>query len=71
MIHHARHALQTLESQQHQQQLQADLFNVPSAPCEEAMLPSDLERALEAIDPDTLSPREALDALYTLKALTR
>ena len=71
VIHHARHALQTLESQQHQQQLQADLFNVPSAPCEEAMQSSDLERALEAIDPDTLSPREALDALYTLKALTR
>ena len=31
--------------------------------------PSSIERALEAIDPDALSPREALEALYRLKAL--
>ena len=31
--------------------------------------PSALERALDAIAPDALSPREALDALYQLKAL--
>ena len=29
----------------------------------------DLRRALEAIDPDRLTPREALDALYRLKAV--
>jgi DNA mismatch repair protein MutS len=29
--------------------------------------PSPAEAALAAIDPDTLSPREALDALYALK----
>jgi DNA mismatch repair protein MutS len=28
-----------------------------------------VERALEAIDPDALTPREALEALYRLKAL--
>ena len=27
--------------------------------------------ALDAIDPDALSPREALDALYRLKSLKR
>ena len=33
-------------------------------------LPSAAEEALRAIDPDALSPREALDALYRLKKLT-
>ncbi|WP_299173905.1 DNA mismatch repair protein MutS [uncultured Brevundimonas sp.] len=31
--------------------------------------PSPVEAALEAVDPDALSPREALEALYRLKAL--
>jgi DNA mismatch repair protein MutS len=31
--------------------------------------PSAMERALETIDPDALTPREALEALYRLKAL--
>ena len=31
--------------------------------------PSAVERALEEIDPDALTPREALDALYRLKSL--
>ncbi len=31
--------------------------------------PSAVERALEAIDPDALTPREALEALYRLKSL--
>ncbi|MEO5560186.1 MAG: DNA mismatch repair protein MutS [Dokdonella sp.] len=33
-------------------------------------LPSPVEEAMRAIDPDALSPREALDALYRLKKLT-
>ena len=33
--------------------------------------PSALETALKEIDPETLSPREALDALYALKALAK
>ncbi|MDE3073373.1 MAG: DNA mismatch repair protein MutS [Pseudomonadota bacterium] len=32
--------------------------------------PSAVEHALEAIDPDALTPREALDALYRLKSMT-
>jgi len=31
--------------------------------------PSAVQRALEAIDPDAMSPREAMDALYRLKSL--
>ena len=32
--------------------------------------PSPLQAALKQLDPDALTPREALDALYTLKKLT-
>jgi DNA mismatch repair protein MutS len=32
--------------------------------------PSAAERALEELDPDALSPREALEALYRLKSLS-
>jgi DNA mismatch repair protein MutS len=35
-----------------------------------AAQPSVVERALEGIDPDAMSPREALEALYRLKSLT-
>jgi DNA mismatch repair protein MutS len=44
-----------------------DLFTAPAAaPAPE---PSELERALAALDPDQLSPREALQAVYALQAL--
>ena len=33
--------------------------------------PSPADEALAAIDPDDLSPREALEALYRLKGLSR
>jgi DNA mismatch repair protein MutS len=38
----------------------------PAAPAAE---PSAVERELASIDPDALTPREALDALYRLRAL--
>ena len=41
-----------------------------AAPVVEAE-PSRVEERLEAIDPDALSPREALDALYALRALLK
>ncbi|MNU09979.1 hypothetical protein D3C72_2568610 [compost metagenome] len=31
---------------------------------------SQLEKAMQDVDPDALSPREALEALYRLKGLT-
>ena len=34
-------------------------------------LPSPVEEALRGVDPDALSPREALDVLYRLKKITR
>ncbi|MGV8804462.1 MAG: DNA mismatch repair protein MutS [Polaromonas sp.] len=67
VVHHARHALHALESQQNESQAQVDLFAAPpdAAPAQA----SALESALNAIDPDVLSPREALEALYRLKKL--
>ena len=66
-LNHARHALAALEAQQHQVNAQVDLFAMPPplAPAEK----SALDTALVNIDPDALTPREALDALYRLKKL--
>jgi DNA mismatch repair protein MutS len=49
------------------------LFRVASRPAQPARPtgPSEVERALEDINPDDLSPREALDSLYRLKGLLR
>jgi DNA mismatch repair protein MutS len=47
------------------------LFAVPSRAAAEAALPSEAERlitAVKALHPDEMTPREALDALYALKA---
>ena len=67
VVNHARHALNALEQQQTDARAQVDLFAPPpDLPAAEASL---LEKSLTALDPDTLSPREALDALYQLKKL--
>jgi DNA mismatch repair protein MutS len=68
-VQHARAALAALESQSAQQRSQIDLF-APPPPSAEAE-PSALQQALDGIDPDALSPREALDQLYQLKKLAR
>ena len=67
VVNHARQALEALESQQEQSRQQVDLFT--PAPQSEAPTPSAVEAAIAALDPDALSPREALDALYQLKML--
>jgi DNA mismatch repair protein MutS len=65
VVNHARHTLAALETQQEQSREQVDLFAPP--PQAHAPSPSAVEAALSALDPDALSPREALDALYQLK----
>ncbi|WP_249931325.1 DNA mismatch repair protein MutS [Ramlibacter sp. 2FC] len=67
VLNHARHALGALEAGASQSRAQVDLFAAP--PAAEGAGPSLVESALEGIDPDALSPRDALDALYTLKKL--
>jgi DNA mismatch repair protein MutS len=66
VVTHARHALNALEAQQSDARAQVDLF---AAPPEVIMEQSAVDKALGTIDPDALSPREALDALYKLKKL--
>jgi DNA mismatch repair protein MutS len=68
VIQHARHALEALEAQAGASQAQVDLF--APAPAAQQNEPSELETRLAALDPDALSPREALEALYSLKKLT-
>jgi DNA mismatch repair protein MutS len=59
----ARDRLQSLEQDQAgRDPLQADLFTLPAEP-------GPLETRLAEIDPDELSPKEALAALYALKEL--
>jgi DNA mismatch repair protein MutS len=67
VVNHARHALAALEKHQEQSREQVDLFAPP--PAAEAPAPTKLEAAVAALDPDALTPRDALDALYTLKKM--
>ena len=67
VVNHARQALEALESQQTRTRAQVDLFAPP--PVAEAAESSAVESALSALDPDAMSPREALEALYSLKKI--
>jgi DNA mismatch repair protein MutS len=84
VLRQATTALESLESRQREGEPQIDLFAAASAaepdPLAEAgptassghatMTTVDpLREALSAVDPDRLSPRDALEALYRLKAL--
>jgi DNA mismatch repair protein MutS len=69
VVNHARQALAALETQQLLSREQVDLFAAP--PAVEAPAPSAVEAAVAALNPDALSPREALDAVYQLKKLAR
>jgi DNA mismatch repair protein MutS len=67
VLQHAKHALSALESGAASGRAQVDLFAPPPEPMDVG--PTPLEAKLAQIDPDTLSPRDALDALYQLKKL--
>jgi DNA mismatch repair protein MutS len=72
LLRQARATLEALESQQQAHSAQVDLFAAPPSPAAaSAATPSPLEDALASLEPDRLSPREALDALYRLKNLSQ
>ncbi len=77
MIERAKHLLAELEADDRRmpvEKLVADLplFAQPAAAQKPAPSNADkLASALDSCDPDALSPREALEALYRLKALRR
>ncbi len=67
VLNHARHALASLEAGADASKVRVDLFARP--PLQDDTGPSPLQAKLAEIDPDKLSPRDALDALYQLKKL--
>jgi DNA mismatch repair protein MutS len=69
LIRQARAALEALESQSRAGDAQVDLFAAP--PASPAAPPSLIEDTLAELEPDTLTPREALEALYRLKSLMK
>ncbi|RMX02582.1 DNA mismatch repair protein MutS [Corticibacter populi] len=79
VITQARHTLEKLQQQDHGNQ-QPDLFAIDpavlhtetrAAAAPENLTPSAVEEALQVLDVDALSPREALQQLYALKDLLR
>jgi DNA mismatch repair protein MutS len=67
VVNQARHTLEALEQHASQSHCQVDLFTAPPVPASAEA--SAVEQALQAVDPDALSPREALEVLYQLKAV--
>jgi len=67
IVRQARAGLDALEAHQRAADTQVDLFAPP--PAAAVATPSPLDDALADLDPDSLTPREALDALYRLKKL--
>jgi DNA mismatch repair protein MutS len=70
LVRQARATLEALEARQNAEDDQFDLFAAPPAP-PPLPEPSELVTALDRIDPDALSPREALEALYKLKKIAK
>lgn len=67
VLQQARHTLKALEDKAGASTAQVDLF--APAPAAAAPTPTALENTLAQINPDALTPRDALDALYQLKKL--
>lgn len=73
LVRQARATLEALEAKASEGEAQIDLFAAPPEPEAPAvtLATSPALQALHDLDPDALSPREALEALYRLKALSQ
>jgi DNA mismatch repair protein MutS len=71
VVARAREVLDRLETQQHAQSGldELPLFASAAAAAFQPPAPSAVEEALRTLEPDGMSPREAMDALYRLKGL--
>ena len=71
LLRQARATLERLEAERIARQPQSDLFAVapPAEDAVPAVANSAFDAAWEGLDPDMLTPKEALDALYRLKDL--
>jgi len=68
VVQQARHALAQLEAESARAQQQVDLFAAAPEPEGNAGDEHPVLRQLAELDPDAMSPRDALDALYRLRA---
>ncbi len=72
LVRQARATLEALEAKAIAGNAQIDLFAAP--PAREVFAepaPSPLQEAMQDVDPDTLSPREALELIYKLKKISQ
>ena len=72
VISRAEDVLKTIEGQKNGKPLRSSPADLPlfsAAPAPQQPKSSAVEEALKEIDPDTLSPKDALEALYRLKEL--
>jgi len=69
VVREAKKRLAELEKQLRPAPAHPDLFAADAAPAAPKPTEDPIAAALAAIDPDRLSPKEALDALYKLKRL--
>ena len=69
LVRQARATLEALETQQRAGDAQIDLFATPAAM--DVREPSAIDNALAAINPDMLSPKEALSLIYELRGLLK
>ncbi|MBE2895111.1 DNA mismatch repair protein MutS [Spirabiliibacterium falconis] len=67
----AQQKLTALESQPMHAQRAADLKNQPQLPLQLEQAPDVIRAQLDALEPDELSPKQALEVLYQLKALAK
>ena len=67
VVGRAREVLERLESEARSPARLDDLPLFAAARPAPAPEPSKVEEALQALDPDAMTPREALDALYELR----
>ena len=68
LVRQARATLEALEAKAEEGEAQIDLFAAPPEPVAQETHP--LIQAMQTVDPDALSPREALELVYRLKKLT-
>jgi DNA mismatch repair protein MutS len=72
VIHQARRMLIDFEAQKQSSSLQLQYgftFDEPETPIQVVAEKSQLQIAIEAVDPDTLTPREALALIFHLKSI--
>jgi DNA mismatch repair protein MutS len=69
LVRQARATLEALEAKAQAGNAQIDLFAAPAPRIDPQRSP--IEEAVDALNPDMLSPKEALDALYSLKAVAQ